>query len=48
MREALLFCVPYLGFPRVVAAFEQLRALLDGKDKTPHPAGQGAAGEEAQ
>ena len=48
VREALLFCVPYLGFPRVVAAFEQLRALLDGKDKTPHPAGQGAAGEEAQ
>lgn len=29
VREALLFCVPYLGFPRVVAAFTQLEALLE-------------------
>lgn len=29
VREVLLLCVPYLGFPRVVAAFSQLQALLD-------------------
>lgn len=28
VREALIFMVPYLGFPRVVAAFGQLQALL--------------------
>lgn len=28
LREALLFMIPYLGFPRVVAAFSQLQALL--------------------
>lgn len=31
VREALLLCVPYLGFPRVVAAFTQLQALLDAR-----------------
>ncbi|EYB67904.1 Carboxymuconolactone decarboxylase [Deinococcus phoenicis] len=41
VREALLLCVPYLGFPRVVAAFAQLQALLEVRqpqekqDKTP-------------
>lgn len=29
VRDALLLCVPYLGFPRVVAAFELLRLHLD-------------------
>lgn len=48
VREALLFCVPYLGFPRVVAAFEQLSALLEAKEKAPHPQGQGEAGSETQ
>ena len=48
VREALLFCVPYLGFPRVVAAFEQLRALLDTKEKAPRPQGQEGAESEAQ
>lgn len=28
LRECLLFAVPYLGFPRVVAAFEQLAKLV--------------------
>lgn len=28
LREALLLCVPYLGFPRTVAAFAQLQDLL--------------------
>lgn len=28
LREALLFAVPYLGFPRVIGAFEQLARLL--------------------
>lgn len=27
VRETLLLCVPYLGFPRVVAAFAQLAEL---------------------
>lgn len=27
VREAMLFCIPYLGFPRVVAAFAQLSEL---------------------
>lgn len=35
VREALLFCIPYLGFPRTVAAFEQLRGLLS-QQKTSH------------
>lgn len=35
VRETLLMCVPYLGFPRVVAAFEQLRLLLAGTNTTP-------------
>lgn len=46
VRETLLFCVPYVGFPRVVAAFEQLRQLLErsqaGQQKTSHPEGQEA------
>ena len=46
VREALLFCIPYLGFPRTVAAFEQLRGLLEHRErkvvhvKTSHPEGQ--------
>lgn len=40
VREALLFCVPYLGFPRVVAAFEQLRQLTQ-TTKNPRPDEQG-------
>ena len=28
LRETLLFAVPFVGFPRVVAAFGQLRRLL--------------------
>lgn len=39
VREALLFCVPYLGFPRVVAAFAQLEALLDKPQQGPPSAG---------
>ncbi|BDP41100.1 4-carboxymuconolactone decarboxylase [Deinococcus aetherius] len=35
VREALLLCAPYLGFPRVVAAFSQLQALLEAQQKTP-------------
>lgn len=27
LRETLLFCIPYLGFPRVIAAFEQLQSM---------------------
>lgn len=43
VRETLLFCVPYVGFPRVVAAFEQLRQLLErSQQKTSHPEGQEA------
>lgn len=36
VRETLLFCIPYLGFPRTVAAFEQLRGLLTSQQKTSH------------
>ncbi len=36
VREALLLAVPYLGFPRVLGAFEQLSKLLKGK-KPPAP-----------
>lgn len=35
VREVLLLCAPYLGFPRVVAAFTQLRALLEAREKAP-------------
>ena len=35
VREALLLCIPYLGFPRTVAAFGQLQEL--NKKKTPQP-----------
>ena len=50
VREALLFCVPYLGFPRTVAAFKQLRGLLEHREgrvrhlKASHPGGQEVAG----
>lgn len=37
VRETLLLCVPYLGFPRVVAAFTQLQALLEHKREAPTP-----------
>ncbi len=30
LRDALMMCVPYLGFPRTVAAFEILRTHLKG------------------
>ncbi|GAA5504460.1 hypothetical protein Dxin01_04234 [Deinococcus xinjiangensis] len=36
VRETLLFCIPYIGFPRTVAAFEQLRGLLARQQKTSH------------
>lgn len=39
LREALLFAVPYVGFPRVVSAFAQLERLL-AREKT--PSGEGA------
>jgi len=29
VRETLLFAVPFVGFPRVVAAFAQLQSLLE-------------------
>lgn len=29
VRETLLFAAPFVGFPRVVAAFAQFRSLLD-------------------
>ena len=35
LRETLLFAVPFVGFPRVVAAFEQLRRLLEGRQPQP-------------
>lgn len=35
LRETLLFAVPFLGFPRVVAGFAQLQALLGQQQKTP-------------
>jgi len=43
VREVLLLCLPYLGFPRVVAAFSQLQALLEARSpqppsQTPSPA----------
>ncbi|WP_407539916.1 carboxymuconolactone decarboxylase family protein [Deinococcus radiomollis] len=33
LRETLLFAVPFVGFPRVVAAFVQLRSLLEKQAK---------------
>ena len=40
LREALLLGIPYLGFPRTVAAFEQLRGLLEHQaKKKAEPAG---------
>lgn len=35
VREALLLAVPYLGFPRVLGAFEQLAKLLHKKPPAP-------------
>ncbi|MDK2013110.1 MULTISPECIES: carboxymuconolactone decarboxylase family protein [unclassified Deinococcus] len=40
LRGALMMCVPYLGFPRTVAAFEVLRHHLG----TARPAPDGEAG----
>lgn len=34
VRETLLFAAPFVGFPRVVAAFEQLRSLLGSAPAT--------------
>lgn len=45
LRETLLLCIPYLGFPRTVAAFEVLREWQ--QNSAPHPQGQEAQ-EEAQ
>ena len=33
LRGALLMCLPYLGFPRTIAGFEQLRAHLTESEK---------------
>ncbi|GGQ98491.1 carboxymuconolactone decarboxylase family protein [Deinococcus ruber] len=33
VRETLLFAAPFVGFPKVVAAFGQLKSLLDGKQQ---------------
>ncbi|WP_291424417.1 carboxymuconolactone decarboxylase family protein [Deinococcus sp.] len=41
VRETLLFCIPYLGFPRTVAAFEQLRGLLEHQAKKSSQTGAG-------
>ena len=47
VREALLFMVPYLGFPRVVAAFGQLQGLLERhKSAAPQSAAAQASREE--
>ncbi|GHG16097.1 4-carboxymuconolactone decarboxylase [Deinococcus indicus] len=38
VRGALMMCVPYLGFPRTVAAFEVLRQHLNARtDADPSP-----------
>ncbi|GHF31819.1 4-carboxymuconolactone decarboxylase [Deinococcus metalli] len=34
VRGALLMCIPYVGFPRTIAGFEQLRAHLAGRAPT--------------
>jgi 4-carboxymuconolactone decarboxylase len=31
LREVLLFAVPYLGFPKVIGAFQMLKSLLEGE-----------------
>ena len=41
VRETLLLCIPYLGFPRVVAAFAQLQALTGDREKAPTPGERG-------
>ncbi|GAA4007333.1 carboxymuconolactone decarboxylase family protein [Deinococcus rubellus] len=47
VREALLFMAPYLGFPRVVAAFGQLQSLLERqKSAAPESAAAQVRGEE--
>ncbi|WP_309573008.1 carboxymuconolactone decarboxylase family protein [Deinococcus sp.] len=33
IRGALLMCIPYLGFPRSIAGFEQLRAQMTDNEK---------------
>lgn len=47
VRDALMMCVPYLGFPRTVAAFEVLRQHLQGRERdgTTRPAPTGEAGQ---
>ncbi|SEI61589.1 4-carboxymuconolactone decarboxylase [Deinococcus reticulitermitis] len=37
VREALLLCIPYLGFPRAVAGFDQLQGLLAARDRPRQP-----------
>lgn len=37
VRTALLLCVPYLGFPRVVGAFEVLRQHLEAEQQKGGP-----------
>jgi 4-carboxymuconolactone decarboxylase len=46
VRETLLFAAPFVGFPRVVAAFAQLRSLL-GSQATGQESSQ-ATGEEGR
>ncbi|PNY80027.1 carboxymuconolactone decarboxylase family protein [Deinococcus koreensis] len=41
LRSALLMCIPYLGFPRTVAGFEQLRVHLHAG--TDHKKGEPAS-----
>lgn len=48
VREALLFMAPYLGFPRVVAAFGQLQSLLERhKSAAPESAAARESGEKS-
>lgn len=44
VREALLLCIPYLGFPRTVAAFAQLQALNEKKTPQPQPRSESETG----
>lgn len=37
VREALLFCIPYLGFPRTVGAFAQLQSLVSVRNQKKSP-----------
>lgn len=46
VRETLLQCIPYLGFPRVVAAFAQLQALLAGRQGEEEPQEQASTRKE--